>query len=95
MFFILLKFSDKKDQAGRLMDGHNAWIQRGFDDDVFLLAGSIQPQMGGAILAHNTSRADLENRINQDPFVLESVVSAEIIEMAPSRTDERLRFLLG
>ncbi len=25
------------------MLGHNGWIKRGFDDGVFLLAGSLQP----------------------------------------------------
>jgi hypothetical protein len=31
----------------------------------------------------------------QDPFVAEGVVSAEILEIAPGRADERLKFLLG
>ncbi len=25
------------------MDEHNAWIKQGFDDGVFLLVGSLQP----------------------------------------------------
>jgi hypothetical protein len=33
--------------------------------------------------------------VNDDPFVVEDVVSAEILELAPSRADERLAFLLG
>ena len=47
MFIVLLKFSDNKDQAAQFMEGHNEWIKRGFDDDVFLLAGSLQPKWGG------------------------------------------------
>ena len=39
MFVISLRFADKA-KAASLMDGHNAWIQRGFDDGVFLLVGS-------------------------------------------------------
>ena len=100
MFVVLLKFSDNKAQAGALMDGHKAWIQRGFDDGVFALAGSLQPpqgdgQGGGGIVAHNTSRADLETRVAADPFVAEDVVRAEIVEMTPSRAEARLQFLLG
>jgi hypothetical protein len=33
--------------------------------------------------------------VNDDPFVVENVVSAEILEITPSRTDERLKFILG
>ena len=68
--------------------------QTRFDDGVFLLAGSLQPNLGGGIVAHKTSLSALQSRVNDDPFVAENVVSAEILEIAPSRTDERLKFLL-
>ena len=77
------------------MEGHKEWIKRGFDDGVFVLVGSLQSNSGGAILAHNTSLPDLQARVNDDPFVAQNVVSAEIIEITPSKTDERLKFLLG
>lgn len=93
MFIVLLKFSDNKGQAGQFMDGHKEWIKRGFDDGVFLLVGGLQPNFGGGIMAHNTSLSDLQSRVNDDPFVGEKIVSAEILEIAPSKTDERLDFL--
>lgn len=95
MFIVLLKFSDNKEQAGQFMEGHKEWLGRGFDDGVFLLASSLQPKLGGGIVAHNTSLAEIESRVNEDPFVAENVVAAEILEIAPSRADERLEFLLG
>jgi len=95
MFIVLLKFSDNKVQASEFMDGHNQWIKRGFDDDVFLLAGGLQPSLGGGIVAHNTTLADLQSRINDDPFVANNVVSAELLEIAPAMADERLQFLMG
>ncbi len=95
MFIVLLKFSDNKDQAGRLMDAHNAWIKRGFDEDVFLLVGGLKPNPGGGVVAHNTSLEDLQARVNEDPFVAQNVVSAEILEISPAKADERLKFLLG
>jgi uncharacterized protein YciI len=95
MFIVLLKFSGNKAQAGQFMEGHKAWIKRGFDDGVFLLAGSLRPEAGGGIVAHNTSFAELESRVNDDPFVAEDIVKAEIIEIMPSRTDERLASFLN
>jgi uncharacterized protein YciI len=94
MFIVLLKFADNKDRAARFMDGHKAWIRRGFDDGVFLMVGSLRPNLGGAILAHNTSLSDLQNRVNDDPFVTQKIVSAELLDVAPSKTDERLARLL-
>lgn len=95
MFVVFLKFSAARDQAARLMQAHNDWLRRGFDDGVFLFAGSIQPQAGGAILAHGIARAELQERLDRDPFVAEDVVQVEIIEVLPSKVDERLGFLLG
>jgi len=95
MFVVLLKFSGNKDQAAQFMEGHKAWLQRGFDDGVFLLAGSLQPNLGGAILAHNASPSALQSRVNEDPFVAEGVVSAEILEITPSKASEHFSFLLG
>jgi len=95
MHIILLKFSANKGQAGHFMDGHKAWLKRGFDDGVFLLAGSLQPGVGGGILAHQTSLPELQRRVNDDPFVAESVVTAEIYELDPGRVDARLQFLVG
>ena len=95
MFFVLLKFSDNKARAGQFMEGHKEWIKRGFDDGVFVLAGSLKPNLGGGIVAHNTSLTDLQSRVDADPFVVANVVTAEILEVAPSRADERLTFLRG
>jgi len=95
MFIVSLKFSDNKSRAGQYMDGHKDWLQRGFDDGVFLVADSLQPNLGGAVVAHNTSRDDLQSRVDDDPFVAKGIVSAEIMELTPSRADDRLQFLLA
>jgi len=94
MFIVLLKFSDNKAAASQHMEGHKAWLKQGFDDGVFLLAGSLQPNLGGGILAHNASLSELQQRVNDDPFVAENAVDAEIIELAAAKADERLSFLL-
>lgn len=94
MFVITLRFADKT-KAPQFMDGHNAWIKRGFDDGVFLLAGSLRPSAGGAILAHHASAEEIAARVQEDPFVAEGIVSAEILTITPGRTDERLAFLQG
>ena len=94
MYFVSLKFSDNRATASQLMQAHNDWLHRGFADGVFLLSGTLQPKLGGGIIAHNTSLEELRKRIDSDPFVVERVVSAEIVELTPSRADQRLDFLL-
>ena len=87
MFIVPLKFSGHKGQASEFLNGHNEWIKCGFDDDVFLLVGGLQPSLGGGIMAYNT--------LLDDPFVAKNVVIAEILEIMPAKTDERLQFLVN
>ena len=94
MFIVLLTFSDNKSRAAEFMPAHNEWIKGGMDDGIFLLVGSLQPKRGGAILAHNTSLDALQSRVNDDPFVAEGIVKAEILEISPARADAKLQFLL-
>lgn len=95
MFIILLKFSDNKSKAGEFMDGHKEWIKQGFEDGIFLLVGSLQPNLGGSVIAHNTSLPELQKRVSDDPFVAENIVISEILEIDPKKADERLSFLVS
>ena len=94
MFVVLLRFLENRNKASEFMEGHNQWINRGFEDKVFLVVGSLQPGLGGSVLAHGESREALESRVNQDPFVAENIVTAEILEIDPKKADERLGFIL-
>lgn len=95
MFVVLLKFAGNRGKAGQFLEEHKKWLQRGFDDGIFLLAGNLQPSLGGGIVAHNSSLPDLQERVNADPFVAEGIVSAEILEISPSRVDDRLKSVLA
>jgi len=94
MFVIQIKFSTNKANAGQFMDGHNAWLKDGFAKGTFLLAGTIQPKLGGAIFAHNATLDQIQAIVKEDPFVVEGVVTAEIIEITPSKAVPQLKFLL-
>lgn len=94
MFIVLLEFSSQRARAAEFMAAHKRWIDQGIEDGVFLLVGSLRPNRGGIVVAANTSAAELEERVALDPFVVEDIVKAEILDVGPSRVDERLRFLV-
>lgn len=95
MFIVLLKFAERKSQAGEFMAAHNQWIKRGFDEGIFLMVGSLQPGIGGVILASGISKDAIHALVADDPFVQEKIVVAEILEIDPKKVDDRLRFLLS
>ncbi|MEW2913684.1 YciI family protein [Leisingera sp. JC11] len=95
MYFILLSFAVQKDRLAEFLEGHKAWLQQGFEDGVFLAAGSMTDGEGGAILAVGEGEEELAARVAQDPFVTGGVVEPEIIGVAPTMMDPRLDFLRG
>jgi hypothetical protein len=40
MFIVILKFANRG-KASALMARHNAWLDKGFKDGIFLLSGSL------------------------------------------------------
>lgn len=94
MHIILLKFTSNRHNAARHLPGHKAWLTRGLEDGTFLLAGSLGSDLGGAIFARGVSPATIRDRVNEDPFVRENIVSAEVLEFSPSVASEGFQFLL-
>lgn len=95
MFIVNLTFSANKANAKQFMQGHNAWIERNFSHGIFLLSGSLQPNLGGGIFAYNCTLEELTARMSDDPFVINDVVKAQITELTPNKTDPKLAFLLA
>lgn len=94
MFIVLLKFSSNKASASQFMEGHNSSLKDGFAKGTFLLAGTIQPKLGGAILAHKVTLGQIQEIVEKDPFVSEGVVTAEIMEITPAKAAPQMEFLL-
>ena len=92
MFVITLRFADRT-HAPRLMEAHRDWIARGFERGILILVGTLQPGVGGMLIAHGATRGEIEAFIAEDPFVAEGVVTSELLEIDPGRTDARLAFL--
>lgn len=94
MFILTLRMTGDQTKAPAFMDGHNAWIKQGFADGAFLAVGNLEPGPGGVLLVQESDLKALEKRVNADPFVAEGVVTPEVIQFSPKKTDERLSFLL-
>lgn len=94
MFIVLLKMSTDFLKATDRMAAHKTWLKQGFDEGVFLAAGNLTGQAGGGILAHGINKEQLMQRLTDDPFVANDIVTVDIIEIRPSQADPRLAFLL-
>lgn len=94
VYLVLLRFSMNRARAKELMASHNEWIARGLAEGFFLIVGALPPGLGGALVASGLGRQALDARLAEDPFVANDVVTVEVVEVSPVKTDPRLSFLL-
>jgi uncharacterized protein YciI len=80
---ITLAYTASLDEVDRHMPAHVAWLEKGFDEGVFLLAGRQVPRVGGVILCRG-HRDEVEAVAATDPFVTEGVASVTVTEVATS-----------
>lgn len=75
------------------MTAHVAWLQRGLDEGVLLLAGRQVPRTGGIVLCRGR-KAEVAAYLTSDPFVTSGVATAEVVELAASFAADPLADLL-
>jgi uncharacterized protein YciI len=90
MHIIVLRLVDSANPSEHV-EGHKAWLQQGFADEVFLYVGGIHGGGGGVVIAGGIGSEELA-RIRMDPFVVEGIVTSEIIELDTTMSDPRLAF---
>lgn len=94
LFIVFLRFGQNRAQASQWMAGHKRWIQQGLADGSFLLAGSLEDAQGGVVLATGCDSATVLARVEQDPFVVHGVVTAEIHAVTPALMADGMAALL-
>ncbi|MEW1808661.1 YciI family protein [Arthrobacter sp. SLBN-53] len=65
-------------------DAHIAWLQKAFDDGVFIAAGRKIPRTGGLLLSQ-AERQTLDASLAQDPFYTNGVADFEVLEFHAGR----------
>lgn len=77
-----------------LMKAHVAWLEQGFAENVLILAGRQVPRVGGIVLCRG-QQTEVEAYAATDPFVVEGVATAGVVELAASFASDGLAADLG
>lgn len=83
MFLIKISYKKPLTIVDQYLPLHRAFLEEGYQKDLFIVSGPQNPRIGGVILSQLTDREELENLIKQDPYYLNEVADFEITEFSP------------
>ncbi len=80
---VLLSYVRPLDEVDAQMAAHVAWLEQGFEQGVFLVAGRRAPRTGGVVVMRGAREA-VEQVVATDPFVTSGVATAEVVPFSAS-----------
>ncbi len=84
MYVVSLTYRVPQDIVDFHNDAHIAWLQKAFDDGVFIAAGRKVPRTGGMLLSRS-DRPTLDECLQQDPFYTNGVADFDVVEFHAAR----------
>jgi uncharacterized protein YciI len=91
---ILLSYVRPLDEIDALMPAHVAWLDAGFAEGAFLVAGRREPRSGGVIVVRG-DRAAAEAIAATDPFVTAGAATVEVVPFHASFAADAVRAWLA
>jgi uncharacterized protein YciI len=91
MYIINLTYHKPLDEVETLLPAHRQWLQKNYQQGIFLASGRKEPRTGGIILAKGIERSTLNTILAADPF--NAVANYDVTEFIPSMTVDGLALL--
>lgn len=85
MYIVSLTYLAELSKIDQYLSAHRDYLERNYQKGIFIASGGKVPRTGGIILARGKSRSELENILNQDPFITEGLASYEITEFVTTK----------
>lgn len=80
MFIISLTYLANTEQVDQFLSGHNDFLQKFYENGIFICSGPKIPRNGGVILCRAKSLHDVHSLIEEDPFKTNGIAKYEITE---------------
>ncbi|MDR3428534.1 YciI family protein [Silvimonas sp.] len=80
MFLLNVSYSQNPAAVEPHIASHGAWVKQYVEAGVFVAAGPKRNGLGGVILAQVASRAQLDDILAQDSYVMANVATYQIEE---------------
>ena len=94
MLIIELTYIKPLSEVEKFLEAHIQFLDKYYDQGVFIASGRKVPRDGGVILAL-VDKASAAEIIKEDPFHQEKIAEYHLVEFEPSKHDPRLHDILS
>lgn len=91
MFIAISTYKKPIQEVDLHREAHRHFLKTCFEKKYFILSGGRLPKNGGVILANVKTRDQLDEILNQDPFIKADVSEYQVYEFNPGLWDESFR----
>jgi uncharacterized protein YciI len=84
LFIVTLANVRPIEEVDKQLDAHRAWLAANTRDGRIAVAGPLESRTGGLIVASCADRAELDEMMARDPFVVERLVTVNVAGVVPA-----------
>lgn len=95
MFLVSIEYRVELSEIEKHLESHRAFLEKCYQQKIFILSGRKIPRTGGVIIASVQSREVLESILESDPFKKNQLASYEITEFLPTMYDSDLTNIIS
>lgn len=78
LYVVMLTYVGPADEVQAHLDSHRDWLIEHARAGRILVAGPLEPRTGGLVLAHCSSRTELDGMLAEDSFYVHRLVDYDI-----------------
>jgi uncharacterized protein YciI len=86
MFILELGYTAPVERVDALLEEHVVWLDKHYEAGRFIASGRKDPRDGGVIISVGGSRAEVEELVGTDPFVVGQVAEYRVVEFIATKT---------
>ena len=94
MFIVDLNYIGPLEKIDEIMGDHMKFLKKYYKANAFIASGRKVPRTGGIILVKAKSKDEVEEIINEDPFVINKLAEYRITEFRTSQVHPDLKGII-
>lgn len=83
MFLVSITYRAPLHEVEATRPAHRAWLDELARRNLILVGGPVVDHSGGVVIMLHTTRADLDNDLAADPYLIDRLATHDVVEFEP------------